>query len=127
MQIMKNLKEKARQIKKDTAALFIAMKMKETPWIARIMAGITIGYALSPIDLIPDFIPVLGYMDDLIVLPVLILITLRLIPQEVMKRARQEAECIWVDGWPKKWYWGLPVVTVWLLAAGLILRAVFQH
>ena len=72
---MKELKKKAKEIKKNIIVLNIAFKKKETPWYAKVMAGITIGYALSPIDLVPDFIPVLGYLDDIVILPLLILLT----------------------------------------------------
>ena len=74
-----NLKEKAKALKIDIPALFIAMKKRETPIAAKIIAGIAVGYALSPIDLIPDFIPVLGYLDDLIILPLLVALAIRLI------------------------------------------------
>ena len=66
-----NLKERARILKTDIPAVFIAMKKKETPILAKIAAGLTIAYALSPIDLIPDFIPVIGYLDDILLLPAL--------------------------------------------------------
>ena len=61
-----SLKDRAKQLKTDIPAVFLALKRKETPWHAKLLAGLTVGYALSPIDLIPDFIPVLGYLDDLI-------------------------------------------------------------
>jgi uncharacterized membrane protein YkvA (DUF1232 family) len=75
-----NLKERAKQLKTDIPAVFIAIRKKETPALAKITAGVTVAYALSPIDLIPDFIPVLGYLDDLIVLPALVALTVKLIP-----------------------------------------------
>ena len=80
------MKERAKKLKKDIPAIFLALKDKDTPVIAKIFAGITIAYALSPLDLIPDFIPVLGYLDDVILLPVLIALTLRFIPEDVMER-----------------------------------------
>jgi uncharacterized membrane protein YkvA (DUF1232 family) len=70
-----SLKERAQKLKTDIPAVFIAMKKKETPIGAKIIAGLTVAYALSPIDLIPDFIPVLGYLDDIILLPVLVTLT----------------------------------------------------
>ena len=80
------LKEKARKIKENIPTVFLALKDKETPIIAKIFAGITVAYALSPIDLIPDFIPVLGYLDDIIILPALIALTIRLIPKEIWEK-----------------------------------------
>jgi uncharacterized membrane protein YkvA (DUF1232 family) len=67
-----NLKERAEQLKTDIPAVFIAMKDKETPFPAKLFGAIAVGYVLSPIDLIPDFIPVLGYLDDVILVPALI-------------------------------------------------------
>lgn len=110
-----NLKEKANQIKKNLSALFIAMKKKETPWYAKLVAGIAVAYALSPIDLIPDFIPILGYLDDLLILPLLIALAVKLIPAEVMETSKVEAEGLWKNGKPKRWYYAIPVVILWIL------------
>lgn len=119
------LKERAKQLKIDVPAVFIALKKKETPLIAKIVAGVTVLYALSPVDLIPDFIPVLGYLDDLIILPGLVALTIRLIPPEVFAQCRAEAEGLWANGKPKKWYYALPIVAVWLLVLFLIVKAVW--
>ena len=110
-----NLKDRARKLKTEIPALFLALKDKETQLLAKILAGITVGYVLSPIDLIPDFIPVLGYLDDLILLPALAALTIRLIPAEVMERCRREAEGMWQNGKPKRWYYAIPIVAIWLL------------
>ena len=77
-----NLKERADKLKTDIPAIFLALKDNKTPGIAKILAGITVAYALSPIDLIPDFIPVLGYLDDILLLLVLIALTIRFIPSD---------------------------------------------
>ena len=118
------LKERAKQLKIDIPAVFLALKAKETPMIAKILAGITIAYALSPIDLIPDFIPVIGYLDDILLLPCLIALTVRLIPPELFAEYRVRAEGLWADGKPKKWYYALPIAALWLFVLYLILRAV---
>jgi uncharacterized membrane protein YkvA (DUF1232 family) len=89
---IRGLKERASQIKRDIAALYFALKHPQTPWYAKVLAVLTVGYALSPIDLIPDFIPVLGLLDDLILLPGMIVLTLRLIPKDVMDECRARAE-----------------------------------
>ena len=120
-----NLKDRARKLKTEIPALFPALKGKETPLLAKILAGITAGYALSPIDLIPDFIPVLGYLDDLILLPALAALTIRLIPAEVMERCRREAEGMWQNGKPKRWYYAIPRVLFWLIIAAVVVKAVF--
>lgn len=118
-----NLKEKARQLKTDVPAIFLCLKSKDTPVIAKIFAGVTVAYALSPIDFIPDFIPVLGYLDDIILLPALITLTVRFIPQDIFERYRAEAKEMWANGKPKKWYYALPIVVIWLLAFWLIIKS----
>ena len=120
------LKERAKQLKTDIPAVFLALKKRETPWTAKALAALTIGYALSPIDLIPDFIPLLGYLDDLIILPALVALTVRLIPAEVMDECRAQAEGMWQSGKPKRWYYALPIVAVWLLVVFLIVRAMIK-
>ena len=119
-----DLKARAKQLKTDLPAVFLALKRKDTPWTAKALAALTIGYALSPIDLIPDFIPVLGYLDDLILLPALVALTIRLIPAEVMASCRAEAEGLWKDGKPNRWYYAIPIVLFWLLILFLIARAI---
>jgi uncharacterized membrane protein YkvA (DUF1232 family) len=117
-----SLKERAKKLKTDIPAVFIAMKKKETPIMAKIIAGITVVYALSPVDLIPDFIPALGYIDDIILLPALVALTIRMIPSDVFELCRREAEGIWSNGKPKKWFYALPIIVVWMLLALLILK-----
>lgn len=119
------LKEKAGQLKKAVPAVFLALKSKETPIIAKILAAITLGYALSPIDLIPDFVPLLGYLDDVIILPVLIALTIKLIPQAVWESCLKEAEDMWKDGKPKKWYYAIPIVMIWLLVIWVIVKIIW--
>ncbi len=109
------LKKWAKRLKTEIPAVFLALKRKDTSVAAKIFAAITVAYALSPIDLIPDFIPVLGYLDDVILLPVLIAVTLRFIPKEIMDECRKEAEGMWKNGKPKKWYFGIPVVMFWVV------------
>ena len=110
-----NLKQRAKQLKTDIPALFLALSDLQTPILAKVLAGITLCYALSPLDLIPDFIPVLGYLDDVLLLPCLILLTVRLIPAPVWERCRQSAQGLWAEGWPKQWYFALPVELLWAL------------
>ena len=120
-----NLKERAKKLKTDIPAVFLALKKTETPVLAKICAGATIIYALSPIDLIPDFIPVLGYLDDLIILPALVALTVKLIPHEVFEQCRSESEGLWQGGKPKKWYYALPIAAIWLLILFLVARAIW--
>ena len=119
-----NLKERAQQLSIDVPAVFLALKDRSTPVIAKVLAAITVAYALSPVDLIPDFIPVLGYLDDLILLPLLVALTVRLIPKETFAQYRREAAELWKDGKPKKWYYALPILLFWGVILALILMAV---
>lgn len=116
-----DLKKRAKQLKTDVPAVFLCLKSKDTPYIAKIVAGITIAYALSPIDLIPDFIPVLGYLDDIILLPALIALTIKLIPDELFSRYRMQVEGMWKDGKPKKWYYAVPIILFWMIILLLII------
>ena len=119
-----NIKEKANELKKDITVVAVALKRKDTPPLAKMMACICVGYALSPIDLVPDFIPFLGYLDDVILLPLLIAITLKLIPKDIIEDSRQEADDIWALGKPKKWYYALPIILIWVLIIVLILKLI---
>jgi len=122
-----DLKKRALQLKTDIPAVFLSLKSPKTPWYAKLLAGLTLVYALSPIDLIPDFIPVLGYLDDLIILPALIALTIHFIPRDTFEHYRQEAQGMWQDGKPKKWYYAIPFVLVWLFILWLIINRFFLH
>ena len=120
-----NLKERAKKLKMDIPAIFLALKDKETPIIAKIFAGITVAYALSPIDLIPDFIPVLGYLDDVILLPAFVALTIKFIPNDILEKNRKLSEGMWKNGKPKKWYYAIPIVLIWILIVIWILKCIF--
>jgi uncharacterized membrane protein YkvA (DUF1232 family) len=119
------LKERAKQLKIDIPAVFIAFRRKDTPLLAKVLAFITVAYALSPIDLIPDFIPVLGCLDDALILPGLVALIVKLIPLDVFAECRKEAEDLWTDGKPKKWYYALPIVFIWLLVIFIIVKIIW--
>ena len=118
------LKERSSKLKRDIPAVFLALKSSRTPFPGKILAALTVAYALSPVDLIPDFIPVLGYLDDALVLPGLIALTVKLIPPEVFDDCRKEAEGMWQNGRPKKWYYALPILAVWALVIWLVAKAI---
>ncbi len=120
-----SIKERAKKLKSDIPVIFLALKDKQTPAAAKILAAVTVGYALSPIDLIPDFIPVLGYLDDIIILPALVAITIKLIPAQVFERNREKAEGLWPGGKPEKWYYAIPIVLIWIIVIILIIKAIF--
>ena len=120
-----NLEERARKLKKEIPAVFLALKDKETPVVAKMIAAVTVGYALSPVDFIPDFIPVLGYLDDVILLPALITLTIKLIPASVWEKCQKEAENMWKDGKPKRWYYAIPIVVIWMLIIWIVIKAIW--
>jgi uncharacterized membrane protein YkvA (DUF1232 family) len=92
MTMLNTIKDWARRLKRDVVALWIAARDPRVPLAAKLVAGGVAAYALSPIDLIPDFIPVLGYLDDLLLVPLGIMLAIRLVPQEIMAQARAEAD-----------------------------------
>ena len=118
-----SIKERAGKLKTQIPAVFLALKDPETPAAARILAALTVAYAFSPIDLIPDFIPVLGYLDDILLLPVFIALTVKLIPREVWLRCEENAAGMWQDGRPQKWYYAVPIVLIWLLIIWLVVKS----
>jgi uncharacterized membrane protein YkvA (DUF1232 family) len=110
-------------LKRETLALYFAVRDPRTPLPAKILAGIVVAYALSPIDLIPDFIPVLGYLDDLILVPLGIAICLRMVPEEVLAEARVRAAM--VSAKPKNYTAAAIIVVVWL--AGFTIFSVWLY
>ena len=120
---MSRLADRAKKLKTDIPAVFLALKEKRTPWYAKIIAATVVVYALSPIDLIPDFIPVLGYLDDLIILPALIAWCVRCIPADVFSDCRARAMGMWGGGKPEKWYYAIPFALIWVAAIALIVVA----
>lgn len=118
-----HLKQRAKALKTDIPAVFIALKMKETPIPAKIFAAITIAYALSPIDLIPDFIPILGLLDDLILLPALVALVIKLIPPQIFAQCREQSKNMWQGGKPQKWFYALPLILLWILAVFFLAKA----
>jgi uncharacterized membrane protein YkvA (DUF1232 family) len=85
-------KERVRALEKETLTLYLSLRHPRVPWYAKALALLVVGYALSPIDLIPDFVPVLGYLDDLILVPLGIMLVIRLIPEEVLAECRHQAK-----------------------------------
>jgi len=92
MPILQSIRQWASRIKRDAVSLWFACRHPGTPWFAKLLAAFVVAYALSPIDLIPDFIPVLGYLDDVLLLPVLIWLNIRLVPADVLSECRAQAD-----------------------------------
>lgn len=116
---MERLKVWAKAIKRDVLALYLAGRDPRVPWYAKVVALSTAAYALSPIDLIPDFIPVLGYLDDLIIVPLGILLAVRLMPPEVMQELRVQAQQRLMTGRPKSLVAAAVIILTWLAIGGV--------
>ena len=120
------LRERAKALEGDLYALALAYRDPRTPWFGKAWAALVVAYAVSPIDLIPDFVPVIGYLDDLLLVPLGIWVALRLIPAEVLSDARRAAADR-EPGGTSRWLGMLIVVTVWVVllaaVAAVILRA----
>ncbi len=112
---------RAKALKTEVYALMIAYRDPRTPWLARALALLVVAYALSPIDLIPDFIPLLGYLDDLILLPLGITLAVRLIPPTVMNDARETATKF--QGRLLGWMGALIVGALWLIGLAIVVAA----
>lgn len=112
-------RERARQLKRETYALYLAYRDPRTPWYARLWTALVVAYAFSPIDLVPDFIPLLGYLDDLLLLPLGVSLALRLIPPAVMADARTRADTVMAGGKPVNRAAAAVIVLIWLGLAGL--------
>lgn len=125
MNIIKKLKEKAKKLKKEITAIYYAYQSPEVGFLPKLIILFTIGYALSPIDLIPDFIPILGYLDDLIIIPALISLALKLIPPEVMTEARKKAEQTPIQ-LKKNWVFAVIFITIWIILLAAITFAVLR-
>jgi uncharacterized membrane protein YkvA (DUF1232 family) len=124
--LLTKFKSKTNELKYNLSALYLVYKRKDVPIIAKIIIIITIGYALSPIDLIPDFIPILGCLHDLIILPFFIYVSLKLIPKEIMEECKEQAKDLWKDGKPKKWYYAIPIIAIYLLIIIIIVKNIFK-
>ena len=113
---IQNWKQRARQLRSETYALYLAYRDARTPWYAKIWAMCVVAYAFSPIDLIPDFVPILGYLDDVILVPLGVALALRLIPEEVMQESRERAQAEMEEGKPVNWVGAVFIVLIWILA-----------
>lgn len=111
-------RRRARQLKAEVHALYLACRDPRVPLHARLLAVLVVGYALSPVDLIPDFIPVLGYLDDLVLLPLGIALTIELIPAEVLADCRERARADSATSTPSGRIAAVMVIALWLLLLG---------
>ena len=110
-------RRRARELRTETHALYLAIKDPRVPWYAKLSALCVVAYAFSPVDLIPDFIPVLGYLDDLIVVPLGIALTIKMIPSEVLVECRAKAQAKVVQSKALGWVGATLIIAVWILVA----------
>lgn len=121
---MQRLKTWARALQRDVMTLWFALKHPDTPWYARALAAVITAYALSPIDLIPDFIPVLGYLDDLIIVPAGVWLLLKIVPENVVVDSREKSEHWFLEqkGKPRSYVGLIIILVLWLLASWALYR-----
>ncbi len=119
MKSITNLKESAARLKRETLALYYAWRDPRLPWYVRLFMGLVRAYAFCPIDLIPDFVPVLRYLDDLVIVPLGIALVLKMVPPEVMEAARQKASEYGSQGKPVSWIGAVIIGLIWLVALAL--------
>ena len=112
-------KERVKALKKETFTLYLACRRPGVSWYAKALALLVVGYALSPIDLIPDFIPVLGYLDDLILIPLGIMLVIRMIPAEILAECHQKSEAIVGRATRAGKIAATVIVLIWILSAAL--------
>jgi uncharacterized membrane protein YkvA (DUF1232 family) len=120
--LLEEFKRRARLLKEETYGLYLAARDPRTPWYAKLLVAGIVAYALSPIDLVPDFIPVLGYLDDLVLLPLGIFLALKLIPPQVMAECRARAQTAMRNGKPASRAAAAAIIIIWLVAAALIVK-----
>jgi len=124
--LLEKLKQHARHLKSETFALYLASRDPRTPWYAKLLVAGIVAYALSPIDLIPDFVPVLGYLDDLVLIPLSITLAIKMIPYPVLAECRARAHETIQNGKPGSRVAGAVIVVIWLLLAALCAVWVYE-
>jgi uncharacterized membrane protein YkvA (DUF1232 family) len=120
------LKTKAKKIKKEVRVLYLAYRRPDVPWYAKLAAILVVGYALSPIDLIPDFVPVLGYLDDIILVPLGISLVIKLIPSNILEECRAQEDEVFKDGKPKNLIAGGLIICIWILLIGFVVCKIYD-
>jgi uncharacterized membrane protein YkvA (DUF1232 family) len=114
-------KGRAQRLKTEVYAIYLAYKDPRVPWYARVFAACVVGYAFSPIDLIPDPIPVLGYLDDLLIVPLGVVLAIKMIPPNVLVECREQAQEVMRQGKPVNRVAAVVIVAIWLSLAALVI------
>lgn len=117
--------QRAKKLKSEVFALYFALRDPRVPWYARLFIVFVVGYAFSPIDLIPDFIPILGYLDDLVLIPIGIALAIKMIPPFVMDEAREKS--LSLTSKPRNWFAAIVIICIWLLALAWVLSLVLER
>ena len=125
--MLERVKKWAKRLKRHVFLLYFACKDRRSPWYAKLFAVCVVAYAFSPIDLIPDFIPVLGYLDDIVLVPLGVWAALKMIPGPVIEECRGKAEAHFQNGKPKNWLVGSLILLIWALAALWIGVTVYRY
>lgn len=126
MPILERLRERISHLRDETYALYLAARHPRTPWYAKLFVAGVVAYAFSPIDLIPDFVPVLGFLDDLLLIPVGIAVAIQLIPQDVMAECRAGAQKAAASAKPTSRTAAAVVIGIWVLLAALCLLWAYE-
>ena len=121
-----DLRSRARKLKSEIFALYLALRDPRTPWYAKAFGALVVAYAFSPLDLIPDFVPVLGYLDDVILLPLGIWLTIRMIPLAVLDESRARAEIELRGRRPANWVAAVVIILLWAGSIALVVLAVLR-
>ena len=124
--MLESWKRRGTRLRGETYALYLAYRDPRTPWYAKVLVALVVAYAFSPIDLIPDPIPILGYLDDLLLVPLGIALALKLIPPVVLDECREQARLVMEKGTPTNWVAAIAVVAIWLIAAAALAYAIFR-
>ena len=125
--MLEKWKDRARLLKTEVYALYLAYKDPRVPWYAKIFAACVVGYAFSPIDLIPDPIPIIGYLDDLILIPLGIAIALKMIPKEVLAECREQAKEIMLQGKPVNRIAAMVIILIWIAVATIAIAVMVNY
>lgn len=119
---VKEWKTRVRELKPEAYALYLCLRHPGTPWYAKLFAWVIVGYALSPVDLIPDFIPIIGYVDDLILIPAGMALLIKMIPKDVLEECRLKARSAPPPGKTAGLIWAFAIVSMWALAIYFLVR-----
>jgi uncharacterized membrane protein YkvA (DUF1232 family) len=125
VKVIRILKQKAKELKTEIYALYLVYKDPRVPWYKKAFIFIIIAYAINPLDLIPDFIPVLGYLDDLIIIPLGIYLALKMIPKEILKECREKARREPIK-MKTRWVVAAIIVFIWLVLVYLIFKLIWE-